>query len=223
MPAGSFTDILTYKDYQWSSLAPSDKLNPLYAYYVKTKQRPTQGSPNCYVAKYTFKRVTQPGQDVPPTRTLVQGWNLVGVAMPDTMTLPPAIELDLTGNCQPPPCDQPNCEGYPCAKRYQPEFLGKMLGTTCEGCKKVYNPGGAGLGIDVEVVYPGGIKSISLDGSPNKLANLAGFTAADVSQGTLEAWALDPLYLVFNGDGYWIYMTKTQTLAAEVGQELVDP
>jgi hypothetical protein len=223
LPASSFTDILTYKDYQWNSLAPSDKLNPLYAYYVKTKQRATQGDPNCYVAKYIFKRVTQPGQDVPPTRTLVQGWNLVGVAMPSEMTLPPAIEIDLTGNCRVPNCDTPNCEGYPCAKLYQPEFLGKMLGTTCEACKKTYNPGGPGLDIVVDLNPNTGIKGVSIDGDPNKMANLAGFTAADVSQGTLEAWALDPLYLVFNGDGYWIYMTKTQTLAAEIGQELIDP
>jgi len=222
MPASSFADILTYKDYQWSSLAPDEELDPLYAYYVKTAQRATQKDPNCYVAKYVFNRVANPGEDVPPTRTVVQGWNLVGVAMPSEMTLPPAIKIDITGNCNVPDCDSPNCEGYPCDKLYQPEFLGKMLGTTCEACKKTYNPGGAGLDIVVAVNPNTGIKDVSIDGDPNRMANLAGFTAADVSQGTLEAWALDPLYLVFNGDGYWVYMTKTQSLAAEVGQSMFD-
>lgn len=223
LPESSFTDILTYKNYGWSSLAPNEPLDPLFAYYVKTAQRATQASPNCYVAKYTFKRVANPGEDIPPTRTLVQGWNLVGVAMPSEMTLPPAIEIDIPFNCPVPNCDSPNCEGYPCAKLYQPEFLGKMLGTTCEACKKTYNPGGAGLDIIVTPVpdVPP-LSVVGFDGDPNKMANLAGFTAADVSQGTLEAWALDPLYLVFNGDGYWVYMTKTQTLAAEVGQSMFD-
>lgn len=223
MPTSSFTDVLTYKDYQWYSLGPSDKLDPLFGYYVKTKQRAVETDPNCYVAKYIFNRVTDPGMDIPPTRTVVQGWNLIGTALPDKISLPPAETISLSGDFwNEVPCDSGNCEGYPTAKLIQPEFLGNMLGTTCEACKQVYNIGGPGLGITIDVNTQTLNTDIILNGDPNSKANLAGFTAASISNGNINQFALNPLYLVFNGDAYWLYMTKTQELAAEVGQSLVD-
>jgi len=181
----NFTDALTYRDGQWYYIT-DEPLEPLYAYYVKTKQG---GSPDedWYAAGYVFARVTQPGQDVPPTRILGEGWNLVGTSLERG-------QWDYQWNLY-----QQRVELY------------KMLGTTCDQCKKVYNPGGMPT-IDTPPRRP------AYD--VNKLGNLAPFVAADLTE---TDWYDDRWYHVYNGDGYWVYMTEEATLAAQAGQELVDP
>lgn len=79
----------------------------------------------------------------------------------------------------------------------QEDFIYRALGSVCRGCKVVWNP--------------------------HKLGNLSQWLTDTVSEGTQGAWFDDPYADIYNGDGYWIYMTDRQDLAANVGLDLVDP
>lgn len=81
--------------------------------------------------------------------------------------------------------------------QYQSDYMYRYLGSVCQGCKLVYNP--------------------------PRLGNLAQFGTIAISGGTAESWALDPINAAFNGDCYWLYLTESQELAANVGLDLVDP
>ncbi|KYH31457.1 hypothetical protein [Neomoorella mulderi] len=60
----------TYVNGQWSQVT-TQALNPLQGYFVKAKTPVT--------LNYTFKRVADVREAVPPTRDLSAGWNLVGM------------------------------------------------------------------------------------------------------------------------------------------------
>ncbi|MEW6183458.1 MAG: hypothetical protein AB1500_09845 [Bacillota bacterium] len=183
----NYTDALTYdeKNKTWNAVT-TQQLDPLHAYFIKTKQNPDG---DYFLAKYIFDRTDHPGGTIPPTRDLPQGWSLVGTS------------LD-RGQWE-------YIEWYPWDEYSQPSSLYKMLGTTCDQCKKVYNPGG--LPDNWTPAYP-----------VNDLGNLAPFVAADIIPD--QTWYLDDkYYTVFNGDGYWLYLTQPATLVAETQLELVDP
>lgn len=185
----NYSDCLTYRDGQWVSVG-TEKLQPLYAYFVLMKQPDDWPAKSKYFqADYIFNRTAVPGGTMPDTRLLPVGWNLVGVSVPDNDT-------EVKGD-----------DMY-----QQSDYLYRMLGTTCEGCKKVYNPGGSR-----DNSVPGDKFKV------NDLGNLAGFINADINDGTFEMKTKDPKYSAYVGDGYWLYMTKTQTLAAETQVDLVDP
>ncbi|NPV91439.1 MAG: hypothetical protein HPY50_11780 [Firmicutes bacterium] len=171
MPAGSYRLIVSYENGSWKVKTGADVVEPLKCYYVKTEQRKEPGPDADYwTAKYIYARADDPSESMPPMRTLGLGWNSVGVSVQ-----------------------------YDCSNTFaQADPAYHFLGSICNGCKLVYNPG-------------------------SSLGNLAPWTVLAVSQGTMPAWMNDPNYPVFNGDNYWVYLNQTQDLAANIGLELVDP
>lgn len=176
LPAGSYDLITFYKNGKWTTVAGADADNlvvePLTCYYIRTHQRKEPGpTADYWQAKYIYDRAENPSEMIPPVRTLGLGWNAVGVSVQ-----------------------------YPCYNDgvTQADMVYHFLGSICNGCKLIYNPGPA-------------------------LGNKAPWQVLAVSEGTMPSWAYDPNYPAFNGDNYWVYLTQTQDLAANIGLDLVDP
>jgi hypothetical protein len=157
-----------YNNGSWA--AATGPLTPLYAYYVRTAQADCNiKNQDGYNAKYIFKRATLIGDTMPPSRPLAAGWNFVGVAAPP--------------------------DGDGCATE---EYLVyHWLGSACNLCKKVYNPG-------------------ATTGNLALWNNLA--VTAD--GGNILSW-VDSLEPVLNGDGYWLWTSGTGSLAADTAPELL--
>ena len=189
---GSYDIAYKYVNGAWTQLTPGEQLQPLYCYYVKMRQPKhygTEGGNGCYWnAAYIFDRADGPQQMIPPVRTLGIGWNAVGMAIQDTNTE-----------------DDNNLW-------QQSDMLYRAMGTICEGCKIVYNPG-----------FPKVQNQREPQLDRTRLGNLADFKTVAVSIGTNGAWWDDPYTDVYNGDNYWIYLTKAQDIAANVGLDVVDP
>lgn len=190
---GSYDVAYKYVNGAWIQLTPGEMLQPLYCYYVKMRQPKHYGTEDqkgngCYWnAAYIFDRADGPQGMIPPVRTLGIGWNSVGMAIQDTNVEDNNLWL-------------------------QSDMLYRALGTICEGCKIVYNPG-----------FPKvqNMREPLLDRT--RLGNLADFQTVAVSNGTMGAWWDDPYADVYNGDNYWIYLTKAQDIASNVGLDVVDP
>jgi len=169
----SETLIMSYQNGAWRVLSANDVVEPLQCYYIRTRQPLAPADRDDYwTAQYVFDRATSPSEMVPPTRELTKGWNSVGLAVSPNV-------LD---------------------NEYQSaDFLYHGLGSICDCCKLVWNPG-------------------------NSVGNLACWTVAAINSGTLPAWAADPLYLSFNGDNYWMFVDCDDAiLAGNIGLDLVDP
>ncbi|KAF1086042.1 hypothetical protein SPSYN_00780 [Sporotomaculum syntrophicum] len=153
----------------WRVVDPTEVVEPLKAYFVKTSQRGEFGTAD-YVAEYVFARVTHPSLMMPQVRNLNAGWNLVGVSVNDT-------------NKE---------DGRPLYRQSDDIYL--ALGSMYKGSKLVWNPG-------------------------QYLGNLAEWIS--YSWVTPNGEETDEYAELFNGDGYWAYLTEWQQLAANIGQDLI--
>jgi len=207
----------------WKQITDADyKLLPQYGYLLKMKQNYSGntlcpgncGSEECIVANYVFARATNP--EIPGRRNLSVGWNLVAPAL----EVDPSPAIPTTYNvqtiCDPSdPCD--------CGELIaQGDALYRILGSACADCKVLVNWGGQGMDSTIYGSIIGGSMGLDISGEPNSMGNLANFSSATVNSGSLGGLAIDPQYVYgFNGDAYWLYITSTQTLAANNTLEIV--
>jgi hypothetical protein len=228
-----YSDILVYEDNVWKIPNPvNDELTPLYAYYVKTKQNWCEdkctncGTEKPWYATYIFDRAADPVGMV--DRYLESGWNFIGPSFDENVNnlLPTSFDnewfeydacCDDCCSCLIPGDGEDGCSPICEDLLFQGDRLYRMVATLCGGCDLLLNPGGPGLDSAISAA------EIAFWGDPNLRANLAGFSSASVSNQTLPSWAADPLYMAFNGDGYWIYLTKPGTLAAQGQIEIIAP
>ncbi|HBV98283.1 MAG: hypothetical protein JL50_19605 [Peptococcaceae bacterium BICA1-7] len=178
----SETLILSFQNGSWRVISPDSVVEPLMCYYIRTRQPLTpvgaSGRNDYWVAKYVFDRATGPSEMVPPVRHLNRGWNSVGLALEQNPLLENGIENPL---------------------REQTDFLYHGIGSACDCCKLLWNPG-------------------------DSVGNLARWSVAAINSGTAPAWVLDPLYSAYNGDNYWMYINcEGADLIGTIGLDLVDP
>jgi hypothetical protein len=160
-----------YNNGAWQSGAGT--MLPLYSYYVRTAQADCSSlNATGYDANYVFRRTDRLSQTVPPTRTLYPGWNFAS----------PGIAPDET-----------ECTT-------EPDTVYHWLGSACNLCKKVYNPG-------------------TVTGNLAPWTNLAIDDDAGVNPLALADMAMP----VLNGDGYWLWISGTanNTLVADTATELL--
>ncbi len=200
-------------------------------------------------AAYVYDRITDPRGLTLTTKNLQQGWNFVGPSFNEEEI---SYKEAYTWFCSMDdyfyydPCDAVCEENVPTFDGqinpymlFQNDALYRMLGAACADCKVVINHGGSGLEAAtfdtmpeygnewVDMFYGEELGDREDDtfffGDPNTLANLAHFTTAAVSNGTQPAWANDPYYMAFNGDGYWVYVANsTQPIVAQAQLEMLE-
>ncbi len=169
-------------------------LKPLTAYYVRTAQADCNiQNQEGYYATYIFKRSNTLGGTIPPTKTLVAGWNLVSPAAgPGYLE---ALGIDVFSNQQWMEIFEEftGVELAPCYLEF--ESACEWLGTTSTMCKKLYNPG-------------------------DSSGNLAPFNNLTIATDSLLG-DLSSVPPVFNGDGYWLWTAGEGTLVADTALDLI--
>lgn len=228
-----YTEILTYKDNQWMQVLPTEQLEPLYAYLLNMRQNycpPGEcekagscGEQKNVYAKYVFARAVDPAYAMPATRLLSKGANLIGPAFNEqevspysellgdyvfggtSIKDPDCFEYD-GGCCNCDDCQVPERHGIICPDQlFQPDSLGHLTATFCDGCTAIYTYGG-----------------VSGGECRNPYANLAWFTTAALGGNNIESWLADPINYAFNGDGYWAYLSQSQTMTGAAQLELIN-
>ncbi|MTI80485.1 MAG: hypothetical protein FH758_06300 [Firmicutes bacterium] len=167
----NYSKIMTWDENGWRTVAGSEVVEPLKAYFVKTSQGSSPMNPSEYEIDYVFARVTNPAAMMPKNRALNAGWNIVGISVDDTANRY---------------TDQ----------KYQSDDIYVAMGAVYKGAKLVWNPG-------------------------EYVGNLANFISASWI-GSNASDDTDDNGDVYNGDGYWVYLTDWQTLTGNVGQDLIN-
>jgi len=219
-----FSDMLIYDKNlpggPWAQITdPAYQLRPQYGYVLNMTQDWTNGgyctsndcgSESCVQARYVFARST--GVEMPGSRPLNLGWNLVGPSFSEDIHYRAGEQLTTAYGTVTYPCP-PNTECVCGDALTQGDTLSRMLGSACADCKTLVNWGGKGLN---SFTSPGpyGPVAITLQGAPNSMGNLGAFEAASVNGNTYGGYYVDSSLYGFNGDAYWLYITSPQTLTS---------
>jgi len=219
-----FSDMLIYDKNlpggPWAQITdPAYQLRPQYGYLLNMTQDWTNGgycypeqcgSEDCVQARYVFARSI--GAELPGSRPLNLGWNLVGPSFDEDIHYRAAEQLLTSYGEVTFPCT-PNTSCVCGDVLTQGDTLSRMLGSACQDCKTLVNWGGKGLN-GYTGLGPYGPVAISLQGAPNSMGNLGNYMAASVNGNTYGGYYVDSSLYGFNGDAYWLYITSPQTLTS---------